>query len=91
MSVEKCGNRKCFFCGKTNKAKSKVVEWVEHNSYIENPNAEGKIVLVLCPKCAIMLGERLIGDGFMADPKATDPETLSMLIESRMRYAKVIK
>jgi MinD superfamily P-loop ATPase len=82
MSIEKSKKRKCFFCGKT--PKGKVVTWDEDNNYVENPDCKGKYKLILCPKCATMLGERLIGDAFTADPKVADPETALTLLKYRL-------
>lgn len=85
MAVEKnsepCG---CFFCHRPIEANTDHVMWVESNNYVENPTEEGKIRLRLHPRCSVMLGERLIGDGFSADKNVADPDTVKFLVNSRI-------
>jgi len=78
-------NSKCYFCPKP--INGVAVSWTEINNYQLNPNEEGCHKLLLHPKCAVMLGERLIGDAFRADKNVESKKTVIQLVESRMKYA----
>jgi hypothetical protein len=85
MVNKDCDDKPCFFCMKPVK---KGVQWDEGNNWRDNPSGDGLIHLILCPECAVKLGERLIGDGFEADKNVQKPETVLMLVKSRMNYRK---
>lgn len=65
----------CFFCYKN--INGKAVMWEDMDQ---------QEIIILHPKCACMLGERLIGDAFEADKNVQEVSTVHMLIDDRIRY-----
>ncbi len=86
----------CFFCrraDRTIKQGERYVEWHEAVNYQENPTLEGVYRLRLHPRCAVMLGERLIGDACEANHHEPHPDfqsdrTILTLVESRTRQGQ---
>ena len=84
--IEDVKNGSCYFCPKP--INGKAVEWVEITNYQNDPEAKYSHRLLLHPKCAVRLGERLVGDAFQADPEVDRPELVQELIDSRIDYAR---
>jgi hypothetical protein len=67
----------CYFCPKLIEAGKNYVKWFKcckDHSYEEH--------IALHPKCATMLGRRLIEDAYVADPQVEQPQDTLMLVEN---------
>jgi hypothetical protein len=69
----------CYFCPATIATGSSYVLWDET---CFRPGT--KHTLLLHPKCAVMLAERLIGDAFEANPQVDTQGDVLLLTKSRM-------
>lgn len=80
MSVEtKSQEIGCFFCYHPIPPLEKCVEW---QGCRKSKSRQHDIQLHA--KCAVMLGMRLIGDAFTANPKVDDPASVLDLTANRM-------
>jgi len=64
----------CFFCRKP--IEGEAIEWQEQNNWMENPEGEGLISILLHPECSVPLGMRLIRDGMELVPEGEHKEFL---------------
>jgi len=77
----------CYFCPKAINEGSRYVEWEE--CYRTHAPRQGHRIR-LHPKCAIMLGQRLIGDAFSADGKIDTSENVLHAVGSRIHLANLL-